>query len=167
MTWLERDFHMWFFCKGFFTGGSFIMICFSFCLLQMLTGELEWCGLLWCFYQLFGLSFWRHPFTAEHPLLRHWCRDTFSVNSLFWVNCSFKFLDWKQLKLCKASQKCLCFYVPLKKVSKWCQKDNFCWSKIYLLFSGSSVRCCRAAAELRWAILNHKQYLLLEKYDIQ
>ncbi len=22
------------------------------------------CGLLWCFYQLFGLSFWRHPFTA-------------------------------------------------------------------------------------------------------
>ncbi len=29
------------------------------------------CGLLWCFYQLFGLSFWRHPFTAEHTLLRH------------------------------------------------------------------------------------------------
>ncbi len=21
------------------------------------------------FYQLFGLSFWRHPFTAEHPLV--------------------------------------------------------------------------------------------------
>ncbi len=35
------------------------------------------CGLLWCFYQLFGLSFWRHPFTAEHPLLRHWCNATF------------------------------------------------------------------------------------------
>ncbi len=27
------------------------------------------CGLLWCFYQLFGLSFWRHPFTAEDPLV--------------------------------------------------------------------------------------------------
>ncbi len=39
---------------------------------QMLTDGLEWCGLLWCFYQL---SFWRYPFTAEHPLLRHWCRD--------------------------------------------------------------------------------------------
>ncbi len=52
-------------------------ICFSFCLLQMLTDGLEWCGLLWCFYQLFGLSFWRHPFTAEHPLLRHWWNDTF------------------------------------------------------------------------------------------
>ncbi len=25
------------------------------------------CGLLWCFYELFGLSFWRHPFTAEDP----------------------------------------------------------------------------------------------------
>ncbi len=31
------------------------------------------CGLLWCFYQLFGLSFWRHPFTAEDLLLRPWC----------------------------------------------------------------------------------------------
>ncbi len=31
------------------------------------------CGLLWCFYQLFGLSFWRHPFTAEDPLLSKWC----------------------------------------------------------------------------------------------
>ncbi len=25
------------------------------------------CGLLRCFYQLFELSFWRHPFTAEDP----------------------------------------------------------------------------------------------------
>ncbi len=25
-------------------------------------------GFLWCFYQLFELSFWRHPFTAEDPL---------------------------------------------------------------------------------------------------
>ncbi len=35
------------------------------------------CGLLWCFYQLFGLWFWRHPFTAEDPLLRQWCNATF------------------------------------------------------------------------------------------
>ncbi len=42
------------------------------------TGEV-WitCGLLWCFYQLFGLSFWRHPFTAEDPLLSKWCNATF------------------------------------------------------------------------------------------
>ncbi len=25
--------------------------------------------LLLCFYKLFGLSFWRHPFTAEDPLV--------------------------------------------------------------------------------------------------
>ncbi len=39
-----------------------------------------WTGVVWIivmFHQMFGLSFWRHPFTAEHPLLRHWCRDTF------------------------------------------------------------------------------------------
>ncbi len=35
------------------------------------------CGLLWCFYQLFRLSFWRHPFTAEHPLLSKRCNATF------------------------------------------------------------------------------------------
>ncbi len=35
--------------------------------------RLESCGLLWCFYQLFGLSFWRHPFTAEDPLVSKWC----------------------------------------------------------------------------------------------
>ncbi len=34
-------------------------------------------GLLWCFYQLFGLSFWWHPFTAEDPLVSKWCSATF------------------------------------------------------------------------------------------
>ncbi len=41
------------------------------------TDGLEWCGLLvdYCdvfFNQLFGLSFWRHPFTAEDPLVSKW-----------------------------------------------------------------------------------------------
>ncbi len=35
------------------------------------------CGLLWCFYQLFGLSFWRHPFTSEDPLVSKWCNAKF------------------------------------------------------------------------------------------
>ncbi len=38
-----------------------------------LIDGLEWCGLLWCFYQLFGLSYWRHPFTAQDPLVSKWC----------------------------------------------------------------------------------------------
>ncbi len=39
--------------------------------------SLETCGLLWCFYQLFGLSFWRHPFISEDPLVSKWCNATF------------------------------------------------------------------------------------------
>ncbi len=42
-----------------------------------LIDRLEWCGLLWWFYQLFGLSFWRHPFTAEDSLVNKWCNATF------------------------------------------------------------------------------------------
>ncbi len=38
------------------------------------------CVLLWCFYQLFGLSFWRHPFTAEDPLVKNWYNATFLQN---------------------------------------------------------------------------------------
>ncbi len=41
---------------------------------KTLIEGLESCGLLWCFYQLFGLSFWRHPFTAEDPLVNKWCK---------------------------------------------------------------------------------------------
>ncbi len=49
------------------------------------------CGWLWCFYQLFGLSFWRHPFTAEDPLLSKWCNDTFLQN--WWRNKLIYILD--------------------------------------------------------------------------
>ncbi len=37
--------------------------------------RIECSGVVWIivmFYQLFGLSFWRHPFTAEHPLVSKW-----------------------------------------------------------------------------------------------
>ncbi len=37
------------------------------------------------------LSFWRHPFTSEHPLLRHWCRDTFLQT--WWRNKLILILD--------------------------------------------------------------------------
>ncbi len=49
------------------------------------------CGSLWCFYQLFGLSFWRHPFTAEHPLLSKWCNATFL--QIWWRNKLIYILD--------------------------------------------------------------------------
>ncbi len=44
------------------------------------------CGLLWCFYQLFGLSFWRHPFTAEDPLVSKWWNAMFLIwNKLIYI----------------------------------------------------------------------------------
>ncbi len=57
---------------------------------QMLTDGLEWCVLLCC-YQLFGLSFWRHPFTAEHPLMSKWCDATFL--QIWWRNKLILILD--------------------------------------------------------------------------
>ncbi len=56
----------------------------SFSLSNTLTDGLEGCGLLWCFYQLFGLSFWRHPFTTENPLVSNWCNVTFL--QIWWRN---------------------------------------------------------------------------------
>ncbi len=48
-------------------------------------------GLLCCFYQLFGLSFWRHPFTAEHPLLSKWWNATLKLLRLL---LSHKPMQW-------------------------------------------------------------------------
>ncbi len=59
-------------------------ICFrstSFLLHKILIDRLELygttCGLLWCFYQLFGISFWRHPFIAEDWLVSKCCNAKF------------------------------------------------------------------------------------------
>ncbi len=72
------------------------------------------CALLWCFYQLFGLSFCRHPFTSEEPLVSKWynakCLQISSANCRFWVNYYFNigegnllpapgFLHFQQLSL--------------------------------------------------------------------
>ncbi len=85
----------------FSTGGSVIMD-YGLINTQLLSSQdINWwigvvwitCGLLWCFYQMFGLLFWRHPFTAEHPLLRHWCSDTFL--QIWWrTNSSTSCIAW-------------------------------------------------------------------------
>ncbi len=76
--WCERQHEM-----DFFTGGSVM----DYGLIFRSNGL----KLLWCFYQLFGLSFWRHPFTAEHPLLRQWCDATFL--QIWWRNKLILILD--------------------------------------------------------------------------
>ncbi len=55
-------------------------------------------GLLrhWCsFYQLFGLSFWRHPFTAEDQLVSKWSNAKFlKIISNEKINCSTSWMAW-------------------------------------------------------------------------
>ncbi len=54
------------------------------------------CGLLWCFYQLFGLSFWRHPFTAEDQLVSKWCNAKFlQICSDEETNSSTSWMAWR------------------------------------------------------------------------
>ncbi len=56
-------------------------------------------GLLWCFYQLFGLSFWRHPFTVEDPLVSKWCNATFlQICSDEETNSSTSWMAWGWVK---------------------------------------------------------------------
>ncbi len=50
------------------------------------------------------LSFWRHPFTAEHPLLRHWCNATFL--QIRWTNKLIFILDDLRMSTCSANALC-------------------------------------------------------------
>ncbi len=131
----------------------------------MLTEWLEWCGLLWCFYQLFGLSFWRHPFTAEHPLLRHWCNDTFlqiwwrnkliyslddlrvnksSADFLSWLNCSFQYVTCER-KVTSAKAHCVLIVVlcssECRAVRTWCRSVSALSSNTTRRFAWLLFRC--------------------------
>ncbi len=69
---------------------------------KMLIDGLESCGLLGIievYLQLFGLSFWRHPFTLEDPLVSMWCNAKFlqisadeeTNSSISWMACGINF----------------------------------------------------------------------------
>ncbi len=71
-----------------------------FSLHKKLIDRVEWRGLLWCFCQQFGLSFWRHPFTTEDLLVSK-CNVKFpqiccdeetilSTSSFVWGRVGFK-----------------------------------------------------------------------------
>ncbi len=72
---------------------------------------MDWSGVDYCDVFI-RLSFWRHPFTAEHPLLRHWCRDTWWRHKHIFSKSSFVnklLLIW----ICKCewtveSSRCVC-----------------------------------------------------------
>ncbi len=48
---------------------------FTLQVINSCTGDYLW--IIVMFYQLFGLSFWRHPFTAEDTLVSKWCNAKF------------------------------------------------------------------------------------------
>ncbi len=93
-------------------------ICFLQSLRCFTSQEVNWwtrvmwiaCGLLWCFYQLFGLSFWWHPFTAEDPLVSKWC-NCYKKTHLILYNLrmrKFQFLGEQLIKLIIISYKLHC-----------------------------------------------------------
>ncbi len=109
-----------------------ILTACSFCLLKTLTEGLEWCGLFGMFYQLFGPSFWRHPFTAEHPLLRHGCNAVYCLfNNLFPSDLNLGLL----IRAKSIFPRCLSF-----KITEYCNKmfAKNLQSKI-IIFSSESV----------------------------
>ncbi len=148
----------WFRQDDFFTGGSLIwdfeedgwmfevqnalrMDLFltntNFLLHKTFIYGLEWCGLIvnYCgFYQLFGLSFWRHPFTAEDPLVNRWCNATFL--QIWWRNKLIYILDGLRVITFSAN---LNFWVNyskmlLKMLPTWAshnrQSQNSCFSSV-------------------------------------
>ncbi len=82
---------------------------------------MDWSGAdyLWCFYQLFGLSFWWHPFTAE------WASDVmpnFSKSVQMKTNSSTSCMAWgwvncKQIYSCDyLTILCLCALFLLENI---------------------------------------------------
>ncbi len=43
-----------------------------------------WNEKLFFFYQLFGISFWRHPFNAEDAFVNKWCNAKFLKKKLIY-----------------------------------------------------------------------------------
>ncbi len=73
---------------------------------KTLNDEQQSCfGLLECLYLLFGLSFWRHPFTAEDPLVSKWykakfpqiCSDEEKNSSTSWM--AWERVNFQQIKI--------------------------------------------------------------------
>ncbi len=78
--------------------------------MQLFSQDVNWCtgdawitcGLLWCFYQLLGLSFWRHPFIAKDPLVSKWsnakflqiCSDKETNSSTSWMAWGWVEFQW-------------------------------------------------------------------------
>ncbi len=70
------------------------------------------CGLFRCFYQLFELSFWRHPFNAEDPLVSKWCNTFLQISSDEGTNSSWMAWGWVHFQLIQI----LGWMIPLSRM---------------------------------------------------
>ncbi len=73
------------------------------------------------FFQLCGLSFWRHPFTAEDPLVSKWLKQTqcsISPNLFWWRNKLIYILDGLKVRKCSAN------YIPLNNFMVMTRVEN-------------------------------------------
>ncbi len=91
------------------------------------------CELLW-FYQLFGLSFWRRPFTAEDPLVKRWWNATFL--QIWWRNKLIYILDGLRVITFSANFNFWVNYskMLLKMLPTWAshnrESQNSCFSSV-------------------------------------
>ncbi len=116
---------------------------------------LESCGLLvyYCnvFIQLYKLSLWRHPFTAEDPLVSKWCNAKFLQ---IWSN--LKLVHFQQMLINSLNQ-ChklwagLCVWV---KKGKWCLGKTHVCSLNPQQFCGVLIWCkySEASETAKWLI---------------
>ncbi len=95
------------------------------------------CGLLWCFYQLFVLSFWRHPFTADDPLVSKWCNAIFFEYVLMNKQPQLH-LGWRKGTFSANSN----FYSLATSIPQGCIKLNKCDSKDFYLRNYILNKCC-------------------------
>ncbi len=111
---------------------------------------MDWSGVDYCdVYQLSGLSFWRHPFTAADPLLSKWCNATFL--QIWWRNKLIYILYG--LRVSTFSIQCEPFLLYWDLLTSDCRfdKDKFkhslrhCWN-LFWLIRGDQARAVDARA---------------------
>ncbi len=117
------------------------------------------------FFQLFGLSLWRHPFTAEGPLVSKWCNAKFlqicsheeTNSSTFWM--AWGWVNFQQISIFG--------WTILLKIQYvlWhikCNKINTCIFFFYLFFFlffffGLSVAQITHVSTYAWLYYHHSQ----------
>ncbi len=123
------------------------------------------CGLLWCFYQLFGLSFWRHPFTAEDQSVSKRCNAKFlQICSDEETNSSTSWMTWGWVNVFIFI---FGWIIPLKVLHEHYAKNNLCFWEcdcpVEFLFWSSSWNYGNINLRVLNTWLIHSSYVILTR----